>query len=32
MHCPGLFRETRMEILHGLISAYPLATLMTLMT
>ncbi|MFA5702409.1 MAG: FMN-binding negative transcriptional regulator [Advenella sp.] len=29
MHCPGLFRETRMEILHGLISAYPLATLMT---
>lgn len=29
MHCPGLFREERMEILHGLISAHPLATLIT---
>ncbi|GAA4417011.1 transcriptional regulator [Advenella faeciporci] len=29
MHCPSLFREERMEILHGLISAHPLATLVT---
>ncbi|MBV4396533.1 FMN-binding negative transcriptional regulator [Advenella alkanexedens] len=29
MHCPGLFREERMEVLHGLIAAYPLATLIT---
>lgn len=29
MHCPGLFREERMDVLHGLISTYPLATLMT---
>lgn len=29
MHCPSLFRETRLEVLHGLMAAYPLATLIT---
>ncbi|WP_338762745.1 FMN-binding negative transcriptional regulator [Massilia sp. METH4] len=29
MHCPSHFREERLEILHGLIRAHPLATLVT---
>lgn len=29
MHCPSLFREERLEVLHGLMTAHPLATLVT---
>lgn len=29
MHCPSMFREERQEVLHGLMSAHPLATLIT---
>lgn len=29
MHCPSMFREQRLDVLHGLISAHPLATLIT---
>lgn len=29
MHCPAIFREERLDLLHGLISAHPLATLIT---
>lgn len=29
MHCPRVFREERLEVLHGLITAHPLATLVT---
>lgn len=29
MHCPTLFREERLDILHALITAHPLATLIT---
>lgn len=29
MHCPSIFREERLEILHGVITAHPLATLIT---
>lgn len=29
MHCPTMFREERLEVLHDLISAHPLATLIT---
>jgi Transcriptional regulator len=29
MYCPTLFREERIEVLHGLMKAYPLATLIT---
>lgn len=29
MHCPSLFREERLDALHGLITAHPLATLIT---
>ncbi|GGX95016.1 FMN-binding negative transcriptional regulator [Massilia dura] len=29
MHCPTTFREERLEALHGLMRAYPLATLIT---
>ena len=29
MHCPAMFREERLDVLHGLIAAYPLATLIT---
>jgi transcriptional regulator len=29
MHCPSMFREERLDVLHGLISAHPLATLIT---
>lgn len=29
MHCPGIFREERLAVLHGLITAHPLATLVT---
>jgi transcriptional regulator len=29
MHCPSVFREERLDVLHRLISDYPLATLMT---
>lgn len=29
MHCPSIFREERLEVLHGVITAHPLATLIT---
>lgn len=29
MHCPSMFREERLDVLHGLIAAQPLATLIT---
>lgn len=29
MHCPSIFREERLDVLHGLITANPLATLIT---
>ncbi|WP_363508383.1 FMN-binding negative transcriptional regulator [Burkholderia sp. LMU1-1-1.1] len=29
MHCPSMFREERLDVLHNLISAHPLATLIT---
>ena len=29
MHCPSMFREERLNVLHDLISAHPLATLIT---
>lgn len=29
MYTPNKFRETRLEVLHGLIAAYPLGTLVT---
>src|SRR5690606_21912162 len=29
MHCPRMFREERLEVLHGLMAGYPLATLIT---
>lgn len=29
MHCPRMFREERLEVLHGLMTAHPLATLIT---
>lgn len=29
MHCPSMFREERPDVLHGLIAAHPLATLIT---
>lgn len=29
MHCPSIFREERLDVLHGLITAHPLATLFT---
>ncbi|KJV25343.1 transcriptional regulator [Aquitalea magnusonii] len=29
MHCPSMFREVRLDILHSLITAHPLATLIT---
>lgn len=29
MHCPGIFREERLDVLHGLMTAHPLATLIT---
>lgn len=29
MHCPSMFREERQDVLHALISAHPLATLIT---
>ncbi len=29
MHCPSMFREERLDALHGLITAHPLATLIT---
>ena len=29
MHCPHMFREERLDVLHGLITAHPLATLIT---
>lgn len=29
MHCPSLFKEERQEVLHGLMTAHPLATLIT---
>lgn len=29
MHCPSMFREERLDVLHNLISAPPLATLIT---
>lgn len=29
MHCPPMFREERLDVLHGLITAHPLATLIT---
>jgi len=29
MHCPSMFREERLDVLHGLIAAHPLATLIT---
>lgn len=29
MHCPTIFREERLDVLHGLIAAHPLATLVT---
>lgn len=29
MHCPSMFREERLDVLHGLMSAHPLATLIT---
>ncbi len=29
MHCPSVFREERLDVLHGLLAAHPLATLIT---
>lgn len=29
MHCPSMFREERLDLLHGLITKHPLATLIT---
>ena len=29
MHCPSMFREERLEVLHALITGHPLATLIT---
>lgn len=29
MHCPSMFKEERLDVLHNLISAHPLATLIT---
>lgn len=29
MHCPALFKEERLDVLHGLMAAHPLATLIT---
>lgn len=29
MHCPSIFREQRLDVLHRLITAHPLATLIT---
>lgn len=29
MHCPSMFREERLDVLHDLIAAHPLATLIT---
>jgi len=29
MHCPSMFKEERLNVLHNLISAHPLATLIT---
>ena len=29
MHCPALFKEERLDVLHGLMTAHPLATLIT---
>lgn len=29
MHCPSMFREERLDVLHSLITAHPLATLIT---
>ncbi len=29
MHCPSMFREERLDVLHDLVSAHPLATLIT---
>ncbi len=29
MHCPALFKEERLEVLHGLMTAHPMATLIT---
>ncbi|ATE62034.1 FMN-binding negative transcriptional regulator [Thauera sinica] len=29
MHCPAMFREERLDVLHGLIAAHPLAMLVT---
>jgi transcriptional regulator len=29
MHCPSMFREERLDVLHNLISVHPLATLIT---
>ncbi|MFN3735191.1 FMN-binding negative transcriptional regulator [Comamonas testosteroni] len=29
MHCPSLFKEERLDVLHGLMTAHPLATLTT---
>ena len=29
MHCPTMFREDRLELLYGLMTAHPLATLIT---
>ncbi|MRX08822.1 FMN-binding negative transcriptional regulator [Pseudoduganella sp. FT25W] len=29
MHCPAMFREERLEVLHALIHSHPLATLIT---
>jgi transcriptional regulator len=29
MHCPSIFREERLDVLHGLIATHPLATLIT---
>lgn len=29
MYCPAIFREERLDVLHGLVAAHPLATLVT---
>lgn len=29
MHCPSMFREERLDVLHGLVTAHPLGTLIT---
>lgn len=29
MHCPSMFREERLDVLHGLMTANPLATIIT---